>query len=1228
MLKSLELSGFKSFADRTRMDFSEGISALVGPNGSGKSNIVDAIKWVLGEQSVKKLRGGEMTDVIFNGSETRQASNVAEVTLTFDNARRYLSVDTPTVAVTRRVYRSGESEYLVNRQASRLKDIRELLSGTGLGLQAYSIIEQGRVELLLQSTSTQRRGVLEEAAGVARFNAKKQEVARRLEKVEQNLLRLSDIVSEVETQLRNTKSQAGKAQLYRQYAARLEELRTKLGLIEWEKKNEETEALEKQIESFAALVASGEERQTASESALAARNAETESVEGKIRALDADIASIRERIAADESTVDFQLAQIGPLEKEIAEHGRQLLVLNLRRGDTDELMKKTDEEIFEARKTLRRATELYDAGRERLETLAGECARLAQEAEEIEKTLRADSVARSRLEGEISGLVSRRDALEKSREKQSRRLEALRNKLAEMTAQEGELQGDAETLAARTDEKEKEKNELAAEELRLREELADCRRAAEEHKRKLSGTDERISLLEDLLRKRDGLGPGVREVLARAADPTGPFRNVHGLVADLIRVNVEAAPLIELALGPDAEHVVVSPDPELFRYIEQNERSFAGQVSFIWPEKNPRGDFREEKGIYDGQPGVAGRADRFVETDPQFEHLVWRLLGRTWIVESLAVAKELYRRSDGRTNFITLAGQALNANGTFVAGPPSASGGWITRRTELRTLIERKEELQKSVAEREDESERLSKRADETRRLLAQAEKEHRQGVTRLDTLRLKQVTNRQRRDEIKGEFDRLDAELSEATAEIERLDTERTAAERTQRAMLEAAEQAEDRQRRVETELADAEARHAAESKETTNLKIELAKSEERLDFLTDRKSRFEENQQERKKLLDDHHQRYHLLRTRRDKAELTVLNAESTLAALYARKESAAASLGEIRKEHETILTAKKRIEQELKKIQQELAKNREAIHSRELGVERLVQERRTLADRLREDYGVDLAAAAERGSEPLSVTLDDESDAAPESAEIDPEEYRREIEELRAKTQRLGNVNLEAIETLESLETRYTTFFNQYNDLVAARKSIQRIIERINVDSQRLFEETFDSVKIYFNDIFQKLFGGGHADIVFEDPENPMESGVEIVVRPPGKDLKNVTLLSGGEKTLTCVAFLLAIFRHRAGPVCILDEVDAALDEGNVGRFTAVVEEFKTDTQFFIITHSKKTMLCAKSMYGVTMEDSGVSKLIAVEFDEVGENGEIRLRDGEKPTDAETSSKDSAA
>lgn len=1224
MLKSIEISGFKSFADKTRMDFSEGISVLVGPNGSGKSNIVDAIKWVLGEQSVKKLRGNEMTDVIFNGSETRQPSNVAEVTLAFDNTSRFLSLDTPTVALTRRVYRSGESEYLINRQTARLKDIRELLSGTGLGLQAYSIIEQGRVELLLQSTSTQRRGVLEEAAGVARFNAKKQEVARRLERTEQNLLRLSDIVSEVESQLRSAKSQAGKAHLYRQYVSRIQELRTEVSLVDWREKKSRIDELETSVAELESTRGQWEKNVAAGEAGLLECNGQIDSVDSVLRGLDAEIASVREQIAGADSTAEMQLSQRDQLEKELFENGRQLLSLNMRRGDTEEMVRKTDDEIFEARKHLRQIAEEYESQRARLDETVRGSELLRERGESLQRTLQELTLEKSRSEGEKKGLAARRDAAFKTKVKREKKLESLRKQIDEIVAKNGLLQGDTEELSQGIFQHENKLAALNGERALLDESLASRRQELADQKQRLSGMTERISLLDDLLSKHEGVGCGVKEVLRRSAEPDGPFRPVYGLVADLIRVNVEAAPLIEMALGADAQHVVVSPDPEFFRFIEENEKSFAGQVSFIWPDPHPKDNSWQNAGSYEGRPGVLGRADRFVETEPQFEHLVWRLLGRTWIVENLACAKALYRESDGRTSFITLDGQALNANGTLVVGPRQPSGGLVTRRSELRTLVVHKSELELAAGENEAQVAVLEKKIAEAQKLAAAAQKEHQGLIAALDAVRIQQVSNRQQNERVGAEYEQLQFELSELTAELETLEQDLTSLQNKRTRLDEQSENVTKEASETEKQLAEVTASRREQENAATGLKIELAKSEERLDSLTARKNQFEENQRERQKLLEDHDRRSRSLQVRRTTAELTVLRAESLLAELYSRKETLMTRWNEVKNQRALLAAEKKKSEQELKKAEQELAKNREVVHSRRLEVERLAQESRLLSDRMREDYGIDLAVAAQKHSSRLA-----EEDSMPTSVGS-PDDCRREIESVRSKMQKLGSVNLEAIETLESLESRHTALFNQYNDLQSARRSIQKITERINVDGQRLFEETFESVKIYFCDIFQKLFGGGHADIVFENPETPMESGIEIVARPPGKDLKNVMLLSGGEKTLTCVAFLLAVFRHHAGPVCILDEVDAALDEGNVGRFTSVIQEFKTDTQFFIITHSKKTMTAAKTLYGVTMQDSGVSKLIAVQFDEVGENGEIieRAPSGGSETTVSADGAESAA
>ncbi len=1198
MLKSLELSGFKSFADRTRMDFPRGISALVGPNGSGKSNIVDSIKWVLGEQSVKKLRGGEMTDVIFNGSESRGASNCAEVTLTFDNTGHYLQLDTPQVAITRRVYRSGESEYLVNRQPSRLKDIRELLSGTGLGLQAYSIIEQGRVELLLQSTGAQRRNVLEEAAGIARFNAKKQETARRLEKVEANLLRLRDIVTDLDSQLRATKAQAGKAQQYRQYTGRLEELRTRLGVNQWRVRQESIKRLATEINSLDSACNDAEEQIRQAEAELTQENAQLETVEENLRAVTQVITSLREKIASYESTSELQFAQLDPLEEEIAVHGRELLALSLRHGDTDEQMRKIENDIFQARREQRKANEEYEKSRERQELLDRKSRELNQQLDLLKEAIQKENLSRTRIEGEIAGLLRQKATYQGTKDRKEADLTELRNQLNDIAKNDQELLGSSELLDAQNKNKEEEIARLRKKE----EELADTRqRKTQDHElktRKLSGMNERISLLEDLLRKRDGLGPGVRDILTKATDPTGPFRHVHGLVADLIRVNVEAAHLIELALGADAEHVVVSPDPEFFRYIEENEHSFAGQVSFIWPEPHPREEQRLAPGVYDGVAGVLGRADRFVETDPQYETLVWRLLGRTWIVESLAVAKRLYRHSDGRTNFVTLQGQALNANGTFFVGPAQSSGGWVTRRSELRQLLEERKELQELLEQEKSEL----KTSQEEILSIANARKRLQEELTedkkKLDTLRLDLVTNKRQRSGLNRQLNRLNSEIEDANTQLVQIEDGLTEANQRLKMIQFTSAVNDAKIQKLNRKTERTSDRLAFETEETSRLQIMFTQRESRLNFLTESQKQFEQNRVERQGLLAQHRAKYYELIEKLNATRLMVLQAESALAELYSTKEFRLQEQSEIRKEREAILDSKKETEREIRSVQGNLSKGRERVGLLKGEVTRYTQDCALLEERLKEDYGLNIGEAAEKNNDPP---------LAPEEEEAG----QKEINELKGKLKKLGNVNLEAIRTLEKLEERYNGIARQYEDLITARKAIQKIVERINTDSQKLFDETFDAVKIYFNDIFQRLFGGGHADLVFEDPNSTMDSGIDIIVRPPGKDLKSIMLLSGGEKTLTCVAFLLAIFRYRAGPVCILDEVDAALDEGNVGRFTSVIEEFKTDTQFLIITHSKKTMMCAKSMYGVTMEDSGVSKLISVEFDEVGENGEILTR-----------------
>ncbi|MDR1958729.1 MAG: chromosome segregation protein SMC [Planctomycetaceae bacterium] len=1203
MLSAIEISGFKSFADKTRMEFISGVSAFVGPNGSGKSNVVDAIKWVLGEQSIKKLRGNEMTDVIFNGSATRQPVQSAEVTLTFDNRQKIFDLETNDVHITRRIYRSGETEYLINRQLSRLKNIRDILSGTGLGTQAYGIIEQGRVESLLQSSSVQRRAIFEEAAGISRFNMKKQEVQRRLERVEQNILRLSDIVSEVETQLNSTKSQAGKAQLYRQYTTRLQELRIHASFIDWRKANRQKEELQTVISELSEKETRLQQKIALEETALHELETVLEEKTQKYSKIHAELVTIRERINKENSGIEIQTTQLEEFETEIGRYSRLLIDLKLKNTNTEENIRQTDAEIRLAENLYKSVSESYQTQVAETAELTQICEEITQKRDRLRKELESEHRQSSRLLGEISGFESRQTELFKTHEQNTKKRELMLQQIRELTEKAAEFQERITLFEQKTTHQREKLEAVKAQKLAHQEEFETLRDSLQDQKQKQSGQAERTAVLQELLKRHEGLSPGVKEILRKPRTPDSPYRYVHGLVADLFRVHVEAASLIEMALGQAAQYVVVSPETEMIRVIERSAGQLPGRVGFLWLESKSA-ELQWARGPqFDGRTGVHGRADRFVETDPAFSGLALRLLGKTWIVESLAAAKTLYRECDGRTNFLTVSGEYLAADGTLIVGPLHGVSGLISRRSELRTLEEQSQRTIAMIRDMELNQDVLQKRLTEDEQILESVSQDCQQAISELESLRIKRTALTEQLQRMKNqaavleeEAAVLDTQQKNLTQEMEKtlLEKEEIDARITQR---------ESELEQVRTETEEQENLRREQNRKLTNTKIELAKSEGRLEFLKDMRKQIMASQKERTDILVENRQRLTVLKQRHDQTSLAILNRESELCRLYYDKEILEQATFAEEKNRAETLVMRTAANTELKRIQQEHNKLHSSLHLKQLEAERLQQESKAIMQRIMDDYKVDIT-----DWEPSQPILAVHHGGGSE-AEI-PENYQQEIEQLREKIQKLGSVNLEAIEVLESLETRYTTLSNQYNDLFNAKRNIEKIIDRINLDSQRLFEETFEGVKTHFCSIFQKLFGGGHAELILEDPQHPLESGVEIVARPPGKDLKSITLLSGGEKTLTCVALLLALFRFRPSPVCILDEADAALDESNIDRFARVLKEFESLTQFLIITHSKKTMAVANTIYGITMQDSGVSIPISVRFVDVGENGELSL------------------
>ena len=1211
MLKALELAGFKSFADKTRFEFPAGITVVVGPNGSGKSNVVDAIKWVLGEQSAKSLRGQDMADVIFKGSGTggRKPANAAEATIVFDNSDRRLPIDAPEVHVTRRVYRGGEGEYLINRQPCRLRDIKDLFRGTGVGVDAYSLIEQGKVDRLLQASPKDRRAMFEEAAGISRFKAKKVEAQRRLERVDQNLLRLQDIVEEVDNRLRGVRAQAAKAKRYREYNERLQELRTQVGLSDWHKLSDQLSELDELIErirgeagQWNARVELTEARRMETENQLSAAATalrETESRMGRIRERAAALESVREQQRARGRDLRDESSR---LQERMLSLCRQASELQRRRREALNQMRQAEADCAEQARNVRasesRLAEInqeLDERRAALETVRGEQVALLRQA--------------AALSNEASGYRSQLAVLAETAQRCRQRLEELDAMIAEQTeelaraeASERELETAANECLRKLESAQREVAENRRIQARRQQEIAEMSGV-------LAGVRERISMLEDWESRREGVGSGVKEVLMLARQsPRGAFAEVRGLVADFIQAGVELAPLVDVALGDVAQYVLVDGD-KLIEQVSLGAYRPSARVGFVRlgrqsrqsPAAPPPVDSRFEL-----QRGVIGRADRLVEVAPEMTAIVHALLRDTWFVEDLATALSLQDLAGAGHRYVTRAGQVLEADGTVVAGPRQTSGALVSRRSELRDLRQRAAVLETQIVNGQREVARLQENIE--------VQDGRARGLAEKHQLLSARLTDQLVRTRGLAEHRQQRRELRTAT------DGEALAAERQHDAVAEQLENAsgrlvslevvlaerDSRIREAETALQDRDHARQRTSREVGAAQVELARIEQRREAIDSQLRQVDHDEQQRRRAVADARQQLEAINDRGGQAERQILRATSELSELALRYEQDGRECRGWETQRDKLAGQRTAIADEAQETRRQLRSLADELHQRELARHALSLERQTLLARLRDDYGIEIEAAG---------GVADSGDTAAQTQRAAIEE---EIAELRKKIQTIGAVNLESIAELDDLERRFGGLSNQYHDLKQAKEALERIIVKINGDSRRLFLETLEKIRVNFQTLYRRAFGGGRADIVLEEGADVLEGGVDIVATPPGKPQFSNSLLSGGEKALTAVALLLAIFQFRPSPFCVLDEVDAPFDEANIGRFIDVLKDFLSFTKFVIVTHSKKTMTSANTLYGVTMQESGVSKRVSVRFEDVSEDGEIRREAIERQPD----------
>ncbi len=1232
MLKRLELVGFKSFAEKTQFDFSQGITAIVGPNGSGKSNIVDAVRWILGEQSAKSLRGGEMADVIFNGSTSRRSLGLAEVTMTFDNSRHALTTDADEVQITRRVYRSGEGEYLINHQVCRLRDIKELFLGSGAGTDAYCIIEQGRVDVLLQASTQDRRVIFEEAAGISRFKAKKTETLRRLERVDQNLERLKDIIDEVEKQLRSVKLQAAKAQRYQEYSNRLKELRLTLGLDEY---HQLTESLATET-AFLETLKAGLEEQTAQAEAWEAESRRLEEalarLEEAVHEQETALAAARQQIAAEETTLGHEWSLSAELDADLAATRQRLMELNTRVAALAEAAAVAGRELS--------AVEAQgDTQRRQVQTLEDELAAAVQRLTELHSQIQADQANHleqmrqaARLHNDAVSFQAQVDNLRRERDRLLHKTEQATEHLASLDLELQELSRAEEVLQGRLTETRQKLADQRQERDRLRQAHDDTGRTLADLRAEHSGLTSRIEVLEGLERSLEGLGTGVRELMTLLADEwAGPPEGmvfsqvVLGILADHLTVRREYAPLIDLALGERAQRFLVRDAAGLAEVLRRRQQPFSGRVSFLpLTASAPAQPATDTAGLAlpPESAGVIAVAEQLVTWDhPELRDLPRRLLGHTLIVRDLDTARRMAARTAGY-RFVTLQGELLEPDGTLTVGTHHAETGILSRKSELRELREQTVTLDQRIATTERDLLDLRERTAALDTRLGSIQEEIDVLSEQAADLRSRLMQRRQRREGLHEEVAISRSEISGVEHDIQELEE----SWRRARAQAEAADaQVQALQARLQG--ADQESRQHEHQRhqrqqDVTAAKVALAKIEERLTALRAKHRQLQTDLEQRGQEQAQGNERLTAARSRLEESARTMLQSSAALAEWYLRKEAAEHRVAELVRQREAQRQERHTLSERAQAARSEWRSHQEQAHARELVVNDMHHHRETIADRLREDYQVELAElyrqaladgrftaiSEETATAPeLDDDLPEQDDQAPpQGRQLDAAVINEEIAELRRKLGRLGSVNLDSLQELAELEARAGTLQTQFDDLTAAKRSLEEIIAEINRDSRRLFGETLAAIRGHFQELFRKLFGGGMADIVLEDESDILESGIEIIARPPGKELRSISLMSGGEKTMTAVALLLAIFRSKPSPFCILDEVDAALDEANIGRFTAVLRDFLDRSQFIIITHSKKTMAVADVLYGITMQESGVSKRVAVRFEDWVEDG----------------------
>ncbi|WP_048602526.1 chromosome segregation protein SMC [Rubeoparvulum massiliense] len=1179
-LKSLELKGFKSFAQRTELQFVTGITAVVGPNGSGKSNISDAIRWVLGEQSARSLRGAKMEDIIFAGSDHLKPLNFGEVSLTLDNSDRALPLDFQEVMVTRRLYRSGESEYFINKQACRLKDITELFMDTGLGKEAYSVIGQGRVEEILSSKSEDRRIIFEEAAGIVKYKTRKKEAEKKLEQTEQNLLRLNDIQTELEERLGPLTEQAEKARQYKEFKTELEQ--TEVGLyvfqiedvhVKWEEVRNRSSQLQREV------------------------NEETT----KLRSIEAKYEELRLLYHQLETAQDEHQQQLLELSETIEklEGQREVLRERLRNQENvrDDKSQQLEEMITKLKLYQEELVKRSKYLQECEEGFAKKEAELAAEEERYQQFLKHNPEELEQLKGDYIDLLNKMAAHRNEQRNKEENLQQLKRRTLRMEEEHQHVLEQEGVIAEALQAVEEELKQLTAEMahyqhqqkalLTKKEELEEVKRGTTVNMQEVSSHLEHIRSKYEVLKEWqdsfNGFMQGVKEVLKERGHH---LQGIHGAVAELIQVEPKVELAIETALGSALQHVVVDDEKVGREAIQLLKARRAGRATFLPLNviKSRRISSNEESLIRHEQ-GVLGIASDLVQVTETYRSVIEHLLGNVIIVDQMETANHIASLLRYRFRLVTLEGDVVSPGGAMTGGSVKQNNSHLLGRQrqidELQDLLERarkkQEELQATMRQQAQELNSMQHQETELRHLIDEKRETLLQVETKRNQLLMEERSLKEKSTLHQSEMNQFQQEITAYQEVLSRLGTE------LQELELASAEMKE-KINSIEDQLKQQEHFKEEHNQTITQLKIAVAEQAEHVRSVRDQVKQLQDTEDG---LIAEKDQLQEQLAQGGENAQQWGEQLDSlglTMEAYRHQRIQLEVTIGEGKTSRITVKEEMDQRDAEIRQCNQRVKILDGQLHQAEVQVNRYDVELDNHLSHLREEYHISYELAKERYAVPENV-----------------EEAKRKVSQLKRSITQLGNVNLGAIEELAEVKERYQFLTTQRADLVSAKESLYQVIKEMNEEMTRRFSETFVQIRQQFQQVFTQLFGGGRADLMLTDEEDMLNTGVDIIAQPPGKKLQHLSLLSGGEKALTAIALLFAILQIKPVPFCVLDEVEAALDEANVIRFAQFLRRFSEETQFIVVTHRKGTMEGADVLYGVTMEESGVSKLVSVRLDE---------------------------